>query len=224
MLPLVNHRRTRRLAALLMTCCSLLALSSGSAGAEVWRGADPRGDTNATTYSPEPEPCGTLTNAATNHGDLTRLVVDHGRRALRLRLAVDGLRGLSDLSVGFRVRTAVRDYSIDVDRYGRRWHVSVTKPPEVPDDAGECGFYSYLTYERECHGADVSISRGRGLFDLRLPRACVGEPRWVRVGASLYGELPSGAWARDTWAPDGDEQGDDFALAYGPRVLAGPAS
>ena len=46
--------------------------------------------------------------------------------------------------------------------------------------------YQATESEEECAGMAFKIDWRRDFFRVRIPRSCLGTPRWVRAGAAVY--------------------------------------
>lgn len=74
--------------------------------------------------------------------------------------------------------------------------------------------------EVECEGAEVTLDRRKGLITTAVPRSCLADPRWVRVGAAVM----TMNWAFDVWLDEA--RGDSIninqeQLPLGPRLRRG---
>lgn len=163
-----------RHAAVLLTALCLVTTplaTAGSAGAETWSRGDARGDVvlvpadeDATEVTPAP------TNAA---ADITRISVRHDARRVVVTLRVRDLRPGGILG-SVRVLTRDRDLtfgSVHTDELRATFLENTTE-----EGSGE---------EVECRGDRMSVQPRHGRVRVVIPRSCLGDPRWVRVGAVL---------------------------------------
>ena len=188
-------------------------LAPAAAHAERWAGGDPRGDVEGWHFDPEPEPCGTDTqiDATENtNSDITRLVVRHTRTAVQLSVRFrdldPALEQVTQLHIATRAR---RGWFVDIDRVrGRSGNFRVVafmgKEPNYPDPEDiddECGLFGFVTDASRC-GMRPEIDLVANVITASLPRRCLGNPRWVRVGVGSYG-----------WAEPADP-GDKSFISY----------
>lgn len=189
--------------------------------ADSWSAADPVGDATTYEFSPEPEPCGTVTQKATPEGDIRRLSVRHTRDRIVLTLQVTGLTKAFRTAAVFDVLTPDREWNIDVDRYHQKTEVSYYEARQFDaDDVGECGYYAYGVAPRSCRGATAAIEVAGDRITASVPRRCLGNPRWVQVGAQVYGGRGARSFS-DLWVPVHDDN-DVTTPAVGRRVFGGP--
>ncbi len=200
---------------------ALLLVSPAPARADSWTAPDPAGDATVYTFDPDPEPCGTITETPSAEGDIRRLRVRHTRDLVVLSLDVTGLVNRYRTSTTFEVVTPDREWTVDVTHHEGRTEVGYWRTPQItPDEVGECGSYGYVTGVRSCRGAVGTIDARAGRVGVSLPRRCLGTPRWVRAGASIYSGQAHGS--SDTWMPPGSDDGDFTTPVVGRRVYAGP--
>jgi hypothetical protein len=207
------------LAGLLIAVCAAPAAS-----AQTWQDEDPRHDVQAVTHYGGSSQCGVdeATTAKQPRADIRRLTVDHGPETIALSLSMKRVkRGDGDTSYLLRLRVPGGD----------RWNVRVSgqftgEPVYVallgtlaPNACGEVLPDSNPT---PCTGLTGLVDPRLDRVEVSLPRACVGNPDWVRVGAESYvhifadGHGSYASWT-DTWSPDGATAPG----SYGPRVRQG---
>lgn len=198
---------------------ALLVCAGGGAHAERWWGRDAAHDATEWTWSPDPEPCGTLTERDVPREAVTDLVglgVRHEAETIELRAALREVTPWRGTAVSFVLDTpgrSVGTYRVDVQR----------ARPNAPLEAI---LFSYLLGEPDECG--VTVGGGAGLpcdVEVRgpgasrvvtvvLPRSCVGTPRWVRAGVSTLRD-ERGSLRGDTW---GAHDADSPYGPLGPRV------
>lgn len=213
---------------LLLAALGLLLITAAPARAGTWHGSDPAGDVDHYTFNPDPEPCGTSTDetvpADTRH-DLTRLGVDHRADTIELRL---DLRKVSahdaDTFYVVTLRTPKHDYELDLSRRraGAPLDGMLSKAPHVPESTGECGAFATLSRGLPCDELVVHGDVRRDRVEVSLPRSCVKGPRWVQVGAQVYGfdayDGHTVSGYQDTWSEGASA---DLLVPLGPRVRRG---
>jgi hypothetical protein len=209
---------------------ALLALAAAPATAESWDGRDARQDVRACEFDLT-STCDDITEkAALPHDrrrDITRLSVDHGADSVVVVLALRDV-GRHDRETSHDVALRTRDRLYDVQVYpGRRGKAEVDfaslRPVRDPD-APECG--RVLTvHDRECLGLVADLAPAANTVTVTIPRSCLGDPRWVRVGAASVGfdtdSLSFGSTvvsvSGDTWGPRGSAF-SALVPSLGPRV------
>jgi hypothetical protein len=221
--------RTALVAAVALTS---LGLIGPPAQAETWHAPDPRGDVTTYSHSPEPLPCGTNTEA-TDPGDakhdITKLAVGHEADTIELRLTLGELR-VRDSSTNYMLHVLVPRgaFLVSVVRFkpGKPWETVLSKELDLDSaPADECGTSYVVSVGEPCEGLTAQASPARDQIEVVLPRSCVKDPRWVKVGASVvaFAETDtSGASAvySDHWAQPGDAS-NGYPPPYGPRVHRG---
>lgn len=213
---------------------ALALLAPTAAHADRWSVTDEAGDVEGWHYSPEPEPCGTDTvvdGAEQANEDITRLGVRHTRRSViittRFRELDPGLEQL----VPMYVRTNLGGWWLDVIRFESRpgkWRTFtfLGEEPDYPDpdDFDECGGAGIIIADEACRmPREVDFDRDR--VRLVVPRTCLGNPRWARVGAEAHRfvepedpEAEDFTVFSDEW--DGGTTLSEWDVSYGPRVRA----
>ncbi|WP_148613171.1 hypothetical protein [Nocardioides rubriscoriae] len=210
----------RRLGSLTTLFLTLLLVVPASAWADSWTGPDPAGDATVYSFDPQPEPCGTVTRTPSTEGDVRRLRVRHTPDLVVVSVDVTGLVNRYRTSTMFDVVTPDREWTVDVSHYQGRTEVDYFRTPRIrQDQVGECGSYAYAVRPRTCRGAVGTIDVRGGRITVSVPRRCLGTPRWVRAGASVY--CGRGHGSSDGWRPAGADDGDVTTAVVGRRVYAG---
>jgi hypothetical protein len=120
---------------------------------------DGAGDVWAGDFSEE-EP----TRADFPAADVTRAVVKHGTFAVRIRMRIDDLRKIGTQFYQAEIRTPRSEYfAAVVSQAGAR------RGQEEFDGA------------RRCRAMTHKIDYANDVLRMRIPRSCLGRPRWVRV-------------------------------------------
>lgn len=192
-----------------------------AASADTWAHADRSGDVTGWRFDPEPPPCGTFeeaTLAGATSSDITRLRVAHRRDDVRLTARFRDLRGRGQHSSTFFVQTPDRMWQLDVNRFesGEPTHTFFAKAPdyaaleaaaqEEAEEAGvDCTTVVVDMGTAPCRGLRAEIDPRADRVDVVLPRTCLRDPRWVRVGLSSSGETsgPDPWYVQDRWVPGG---------------------
>ena len=206
-----------------LTCLLIAVGVAPAASADVWHAKDPRHDSEAITHYAQPAPCGT--DEATDDDepltDIRGLAVDHGPDTIALTLSMDRVKRGGEFTSGsylLRLRVPGGDrWSVRVSGQGsgEPLFVGLLRDPD-PD---ECGRVVFASGPKSCSGLKGRTDPRLDRVVVSLPRECVGNPGWVRVGAdaSLFvfsDNHGSYAISRDTWSPDGASEPG----TYGPRV------
>jgi hypothetical protein len=218
-----------------------IVLAPTAVHAERWSGGDPRGDVAGWHYEPEPAPCGISTevDGSTNtNEDITRLVVRHTRTEVRLIARFRDLDPALEQGISFHIATkARRGWFLHIDRFwdrrSDRFRVMgfLAKEPNYPDpeDLDECGGFAFLSVVLPCRTSprvDLDANEVR----TAVPRSCLKNPRWVRVGTSAHGWIapedpadPSGDSFSDEWGVRDDSM-SIWLPPFGPKVRAAPGA
>jgi hypothetical protein len=212
---------------------SLLAVAIPPAHAETWHAADERRDVDTYSHSTEPPPCGTDTDGTDPTDelrDISGLRVDHEPDLIVIRLSMREVRRRdADSSYNFHLQVPAGAFNVDVIRFKPRQQLQVflAKEPHYPEPGvggDQCGFFVVTSSGRTCDGLTARADVRRDAIEVSLPRECVKDPRWVKVGAEVYGGFTGAAEDftihSDYWAPPGVEQ-SGFLPPYGPRVRRG---
>ena len=201
-----------------------------TANAERWAGGDAEGDVAGWFVEPEPAPCGTATAvdaSANTNDDITRLVVSHQRKVVRVVVRFRDLDPQQGQHVGIHLTAGRPEWLLDVRRFrdfdSDIFQVSsfLGREPAEPDDGSDgCG--EVVIVPTGCH-VRPRIDLSANTISAEVPRSCLRHPRWVRVGARTSGggaPAPSEG-ARLVYADDwGPGAGSGWHPAYGPKVRA----
>jgi hypothetical protein len=211
---------------------ALTILTPTAARADHAGSTDPTGDVRGFTYEPEPAPCGTSTEidgAAETTEDLTRVGVQHTRRRVVVTAHYADLDPDVEQILDVSLRASTGGYDLELYReapVSGEWHVYADlstepvfpDPDEVPDD---CGGITVISDGIPCRiGRDVRFAKD--VVRLSVPRRCLGNPRWVRIGADAYHYVNHGVATDiyyDTWDNHGKEL-SPWLPPFGPRVHA----
>lgn len=224
----------RHLAAIGATTLALVLVTPAAAHADRWASPDPTGDVVGWHYDPEPAPCGTDTEvdgSGETNEDLTRLSVRHTRRNVVVTTTYRDLDPDKEQLVSLYLRGSTGAWWLDLDRYEARpgrWRTLafLAEEPDYPDpdEIGECGFIGIWLAGEPCR-MSRSFAFDKEQVVITVPRSCLGDPRWVRAGASSYGFVepadPSDRTSTgfyDDW--DAGTVLSEWGTPYGPRVRA----
>lgn len=214
---------------------ALALLAPAAAYADGWSGPDQAGDVRGWHYDPEPEPCGTDTEvdgSAEANEDITRLGVRHTRGAVVITTRFVDLDPGLEQAAFLYMRTNLGGWWLHVDRFERqpgnwRMFTFLAEEPDLPhpdDIESECGAVGIILLGEPCRMART-VDFDLELIRLRVPRSCIGNPRWVRVGVTAHRwidpadpEDRSSTTFYDDW--DGGVELSPWAPPYGPRVRA----
>lgn len=216
-----------------------LSIVPTAAHAEGWLVDDPSGDVSGYHHDPDPEPCGTDTELdAGFHGneDLVGFSAHHTRTALRLVARFSDIDESLEQGLGVYIQTPTRAWQLDVGRHwwntahGEKLKVTaeLTKPLPEPADGeiGECGYWTGQVRRYRCR-IERAVDLDRDRITATVPRACIGDPEWVRLGAGAVGWDFPDDWQTagysiysDQWGehPDGES---DWDPPLGPQVRSG---
>jgi len=136
--------------------------------------------------------------------DVVRTVVAHGDTALRLRVHFRALaRDPFQITVA-RIRTPQGHYDVAVERLGGRPVASFSGPRVA-----------------ECPALRAKVDLRADLVTAWLPTACLGTPRWVKVGVGAVG-VDGELEVASAYADDAHRVGEiRDRIAFGPKVRRG---
>ncbi len=203
---------TRRAAAL--TAAGALVLTAAGAvpaSAEVWRHSDARKDVtrvdtnNGDSYHKAPR---------NTTSDVTRIVVRHSKDRVILRMHLRDITAASG-EARYRVRTSNGGpYAIYQLMGDDQPAVRMAAPYFIDGPGGEV----------DCPDANSTVNRRKDFVRLSVPRGCLGNPAWVRVGGAKIDNNSNGQVFADSAKvkgfPKGTQDADDL-LVLGRRVHRG---
>lgn len=169
----------------------LLALPSAAYAGE-WSHGDPAGDVRGLVPGPHGE-VGHVDLPDDAGADVTRIEVDHDTRRVRVRVELRDLRPERIKNLVVRLRTPTREFV--AWGYQDRTDAGSVELGDRRSDYVPCEPYPAIDFRFD---SDVVV--------LRIASACLGDPRWVRVGVRF------GAFDRKS-------SGRDDALGAGGSVL-----
>jgi hypothetical protein len=206
-----------------------LGVAAPAATAETWHGADAHRDVTSYTHSAQPPPCGTdsvATDPDDELRDITGLRVTHGTDAITVRLSMRDLSGRgAGTSWLLHLRVPAGAFLVHVTREkagGRLTTILSNEPQFPPPD--ECGNTGAFTTGGTCADLGTVMDRPHDSLVTTIPRQCLKAPRWVQVGADVYGGFSGTSEEFTTHSDEWAEPGDDtsgFVPPYGPRVHRG---
>jgi hypothetical protein len=187
--------------ALVVAAAAAMALAPTAANANTYRHTDAVGDVYANvgevdTYAPAPDRA---------IGDVVSNTIKHKKRAVLLKLAYRDLANNGEINTHvFFIRTnnmvrTVRLYATSANPGGK---AVMTKGNH--DKKVRCHVRRHIDYT--LNTAQVVV-----------PRSCLGNPRWVKVGMGAV--LFSGTTPADTtWIDDAMSTGTDGTAVWSPKV------
>jgi hypothetical protein len=122
--------------------------------------------------------------------DITRAGVYHGDHYVWVRLTLRHLR-----RAGLDADRATRNWSARIVTAEHRYRLYGWVHPE---DEG-VPLMMMLGPGPDCLGLRVRFDYARDVVITRVPRACIGQPRWVRLGV-VFQRQPSGAFYDDAFS------------------------
>lgn len=185
---------------------AVLASLAAPAHAESETVRDKRHDVQALSMADDPESEPTLTPApGVADPDIVRTHINHRRNRLVVRMKLRQAQARPHMQVAY-VRTKEHRFEI-ISTVGAGFPKSV----DIMRGNGRAV---------SCDGADVTYNRDLGLLTTVVPRSCLSDPRWVRVGAAVM----KMNWAMDMWIDEA--RGASFDLeqeqpTLGPRLRRG---
>lgn len=221
--------------ATILTGAALALGAPAAAHAERWTSADPAGDAFSWNLDSD-EPCAPAAMTATpddRGSDLTRVRAAHSHDTVRLGATFGKAAGPAFQTVAFYVDTPGRAYAVEVVRVtqsGPPHQAIVAYANPVPrllatgscEELTEVDSDSSSSNRRPAACQKLSAHYDGPSVTVSVPRDCLRNPRWVRIGAySMTGDDDGDVVGFDTWLPAG-QQPSGFAIgAVGPRLRAG---
>jgi hypothetical protein len=104
-----------------------------------------------------------------------------------------------------------------------RIHTFFTPEEEVdlPDDAGGCGAYMTMNEAVPCRGAHGAFDRETAVVTLAVPRPCLENPAWVRVGVRAHATDGHELVMSDVWEEPSSADADSALPPLGDQLDAG---
>ena len=200
-----------RLGALfIVTVATFLLVSTQTAVGEVMKRTDPARDVVQVIDRNDDGHGFARVRPAWKHGDIRSLRVDHALRRVFVALKFRNINPRVDTVQNLVFRTGQATFSLQVWHKGR--HI----------DRFESALYDD-TRDRfvACPGRRMGANAAKDRVRVSVPRACIGRPRWVRVGAATWGLGDDDALRRGR----NDDHVNSYASpppALGPRLFRGP--
>lgn len=200
---------------------ALIGVSAGSASADRWWGPDATADVRQYAFTPEPPPCGTVTESSAPQdttSDIVGLSVRHERGAVELRAHFRDLTVWGERRLSFDLETDGRAYQVSVMKWSRRGPIetSLLQAAPAPESFDECGGYATLQMHVPCPDLLMTRSPAQDTVSVVLPRSCLRGPLWVRAGVRNSRTVDD-RYRSDVWSHSGSV-GVGFTGPFGPRV------
>jgi len=206
------HRRLGRVGvtAGLAACLSLLSVQG--AAAEQTNASDPGGDVVTVEFDAGPNGNDTVAkrHPARAYGDIRHMHANHtyDRVAVSLRYR-DLTASLGRVGNYFEFKTGRSHFYLDFDH--TRKH---------PDPQSEYFYNETQNTVVDCPGLTVAIERAEDRVRIGMPRSCLDNPKWVRVGAETW---TGNGYYDDALRRGRSVIGWQFGPVVGPRLTRGPA-
>jgi hypothetical protein len=212
------------------TTAGVLALGPSAALADTWKASDATHDVLAFEVTADIEHgCRVERHRAPEDEkrDVTRLTVDHTADAVLVVVRLGAVpRHDPRTTYELGLRTPDSTFSIEAGR--KRKGVLYANLSQVRPDPGSHDDGCPRTPEATavpCSGLTGRIHYGSGRLTFAVPRSCLGNPPWVRVGFRATGAVANGQESVFTMFVDVVRSGSGDELApltpYGPRVHKG---
>lgn len=163
-----------------------------------------RSDADEEVFDPAPEHTA---------GDITRTVVTHGARRVKVRVRYRDLERTLPQATYVKFRTSTWRYDIEMSRNVPGGRTQITRGDR--EDIVQCP------------GLRSSVDGARDQLTVSLPTACIGTPAWVRVGVlSVVAEVDISAASEEPYLVHFDDAHmmggfEDDGIRLGPRVFTG---
>jgi hypothetical protein len=138
--------------------------------------------------------------------DIVGLSVRHSGHAVVVRAHLRTLGAWRHRSIAFPVETDGRDFEVSVGASrGRAPRADLSTAPRA-SEPDACGHYMTQQTGVPCAGG-VTVRKvpARNVVSVRVPRVCIGQPRWVRAGLQVdrFQAIAGGRARVDVWGrPD----------------------
>jgi hypothetical protein len=221
------------LVVLVVLVATATVLAATPAEAETWTAPDQRRDVRASPYRPNADPCDQPSYRRLRNDklhDILQLGVDHGTDAVVLTLVMRDVTSRdASTSYNLHLRTPGHAFSLDLVRFepGGDLQSFFSEEPDHPSPAEVGDDCTYVTASTglPCEGLDALADDKADQLTVTLPRACLGDPSWVKAAAEVYGFSRTDAQGRfttfsDVRAPHGVRR-SGFLPPFGPRVRQG---
>lgn len=216
MLGIVLRRGIAALAAVI-AAGALTTTTAVVAHAEAWTHTDPTGDVTAQVYREEYDELLYAPAPERLRGDIRSMRAAHNSTRLAVQFSMRD--SVSDYRINYRILTPTTEYHLERARFNGHSSVklfNVTRSKEVA-----------------CGGVNWNIDWTTAKVAVSVPRACLGYPRFVRVGVEVgerdlvpppeYEDEPDWQdWFSRTWVDDALRTGFTGAsTAVSPRIHRG---
>ena len=151
--------------------CALIVAVPGVASADQTKINDPKGDVYRVA---EDGTQGVVKQGAVPNTDILRTVVRHSKRAVSLTVKYVKLKRKTSTFISY-------DAELRVPRQGV-FHALVVVDPTLKSAYVNLTDGHYVSIE--CPQAKASVHPDEGRVLARVPRSCLGKPKWIRFGAS----------------------------------------
>lgn len=194
----------RRLLATVLPLIALLG-TGPSAGADAWRGSDPAGDVQGMVWDEDADPCEIIETDATDESDadVTGLRLEHRRHRVVVTVDLDDLRGGRSVESAVHLTMPGHVWTFWIAR--RAGHDATVFDVDFADQAPTttCVTVGVTTLTPDdCRSITAGVSTSADRIRLRVPRSCLGEPRWVRAGAGVSVTRDDETYSFDRWGRD----------------------
>lgn len=189
--------RLTRAALVLVATATVGAGATGPASAAIWSQSDASGDV---TYVTPPDYTTETLAPGDARDDIVRLRVAHNPRTVTIRLTTRAMPRIRQLLLA-DIRTPTRHYGT----LPNGAHTEVVRL----DGQGGC----------QVRAEKLDATQFR--WQLTIPRACLGNPRWVRVGAALLVDQTVGSEERDYSDDALRSDTEPHSLGLSPRIHVG---
>ena len=138
--------------------------------------------------------------------DITAFRAERSSTGLLLVASFHDLLPDVQQSLEFDLRTSQRrEVNVHVDReQGGPVRVTIGDAPdpvEAAATADECSAVVTLQEMDDCNGVTARMDARADTVTVRVPRHCLGNPRWVRAGVSSARHVSDTVISQDVWLP-----------------------
>lgn len=192
-----------------LTACLTLTSTQGAVG-QIMRATDPAGDVVEVIDRNDDGQGFARLRPRWAHGDIRSLRVDHAPRRVFVAMKFRNINPrVADTVQNLVFRTGRARFNLQVNHTGSR----IYRRDSTLWNETRGTFVG-------CPGRRMGVDLAEDRVRVTVPRACIGRPRWVRVGASTWGLGEDDALRRGR----NDSNVDSYSSpppALGPRLFRG---
>lgn len=178
-MPALRLRRTVAALAAVVAAGALTTTTAVVAHAEAWTHTDPTGDVTKVAYIDEADDPVLVAVPDQTVGDIRSIRAAHNSTRLAIQFSLRA--AMTQYGIAYRIVTPRAEYRLLRLRMGDRPTVTFSKRVGP-------GLYDFKSVG--CRGVAWKIDWSAAKVAVSLPRACIGYPRFLRVGLTVWSPDP----------------------------------